>query len=629
MRLVLFACCFLMWPGVASASAAALSDITLNDLASNATWQRLTGFSGRYSDFSPRSDIANKDYFLSENGRNAPVDELIATIDALNADAPEDHNEHAACMFPARRLWLEQKLAGRIKIPPLTCTEFKDWRGDVAPNEISIIFASGFLGNPGSFFGHFLLKFGIPDEANITRSELLDTTINHGASYAEAENQLLYIIRGLTGRYEASYTKLLFHQQRRRYNELELRDVWVYTLNLTQREVDFVVAFAWERSRAHHRYYFFDQNCAFRITELVELIADGKITPKRKPWILPSDVLSRLAHAQKNGRALLRSVERLPSRQTLFREAFYELEPAEQEAVKLIVSGRRADQLEELEDLPEESTIRVLDTAINYADFSADDGVLQSGVKRIDLLAERIALPPSQTTSKRADLKKPHQGQKSSMLQLSSGYHDTFGAGARIRFRAAYYDYLSMSAAVLPNSELAFLDASFEVYDGNFSVQRIDFVNLQTLNVSPTGVPGDGGLAWGFRMGFEEENILCRNCLQGFLEGNVGKAAQSFSGQLTQYALLQGRVNTNADTNGIVNLGAGAGAIIDLSKAVRAHASIGFYTDVSDDLALYPHAKLDARYGVSDAWDIRITSTYERVDGEDTFQALLGVGLYF
>ena len=56
---------------------------------------------------------------------------------------------------------------------------------------------------------------------------------------------------------------------------MENRDMWEYTLDLDQSELDWLIDHLWELKDINFDYYFFDENCSFRLLELVEVARPG------------------------------------------------------------------------------------------------------------------------------------------------------------------------------------------------------------------------------------------------------------------------------------------------------------------------------------------------------------------
>ena len=63
-------------------------------------------------------------------------------------------------------------------LPKLKCQNFNDWTFSNSVQSISMIYASGFLGNPATFYGHTLLKLNSRRTTNQTK--LMDQSINYG-----------------------------------------------------------------------------------------------------------------------------------------------------------------------------------------------------------------------------------------------------------------------------------------------------------------------------------------------------------------------------------------------------------------------------------------------------------------
>ena len=68
-------------------------------------------------------------------------------------------------------------------------------------------------------------------------------------------------------------------------------------------------------------YYFFKENCAYRMAELLELVIGHPLLPD-VPWALPETVFERIAALNRNGAPIVREIRRIPLRQNRFRASF-------------------------------------------------------------------------------------------------------------------------------------------------------------------------------------------------------------------------------------------------------------------------------------------------------------------
>jgi len=96
-------------------------------------------------------------YFVSEQGAQDLQAELDANIEALFKVANE--NASVRCQFPARSQWLIQSLAIPANdLPKVYCPDLDDWYSKIKPHKATVIYATDFMGNPSSMFGHTLLR---------------------------------------------------------------------------------------------------------------------------------------------------------------------------------------------------------------------------------------------------------------------------------------------------------------------------------------------------------------------------------------------------------------------------------------------------------------------------------------
>jgi hypothetical protein len=120
-------------------------------LDQNITWQRLM-----YADKKGHSEVSYAGFFLSNDGKTDLKQELQANIQALFQVA--ELNQSVRCRFPARSQWLMQQLnISEQQLPASMCPQLQDWIGQIKPYKATLIYATDFMGNPSSMFGHTLL----------------------------------------------------------------------------------------------------------------------------------------------------------------------------------------------------------------------------------------------------------------------------------------------------------------------------------------------------------------------------------------------------------------------------------------------------------------------------------------
>lgn len=193
------------------------------------TWQRLM-----YANKNQKSEVTYAGYFLSENGKNNLKEELKADISALFI--PTQDNQSIRCKFPARSQWLIQQLGiQENELPQVKCSEFENWIGQIKPYKATLIYATDFMGNPSSMFGHTLLRLDPKDQQQLN---LVSYAVNYAATVAGNDNWS-YAWKGLTGQYPGEYSLMPYYRKVKEYGDFESRDLWEYELNLSPEETRF------------------------------------------------------------------------------------------------------------------------------------------------------------------------------------------------------------------------------------------------------------------------------------------------------------------------------------------------------------------------------------------------------
>jgi hypothetical protein len=623
---VLWAATLLCGNAHAAAAQVPPSAADLDRLARDPTWlklvhhkDRLTGPGG--------SDILTPNFFLAADGAINPRAELAATVGGLIDPGVAKPDDTVRCRFPARARWLSEQL-GWPQSVPTPCPAYDAWRGAEPITGASLIFASGYLKNPASYYGHILLKLNTGGAAG--QRTLTDNVLNFGASYPSNENGLVYIVKGVGGGYQASYSHLPFYNHQFNYAESELRDVWEYELELDAHQIALLTDHTWEVSGTANRYYFLRQNCAYRLAELINLVIDAPLIPPDKPWTMPVDVFERLMR-DRPGKPLVRSVVRIDSRQNAFRRAYFALPSQSQRDVASYVDGMSTTPKTEIS-----GQAPVLDALIDYYSFldaSSDKSPGQpdasaTKARRDALLLARLRLPAAPPSTPPAPTNLPNEGQKSSLLQVSYVSNNQLGEGVELRVRPAYHDFLTYAPGVVAGSELAFADTRLVVRDGKVRLRSLDLVKVTALNLSPTGLSRDGAAAWSIRFGAEDRALSCQDCLVGFVEGGYGRATQ-LSENAIIYGLLNGRAATGDEATANFSGGATGGLILGAERAWRANLEIGVWQDVDGEQETRPYGRAELRLGSSPRWDLRARYEWRREEGRDANELKIALSRYW
>tara|TARA_B110000858_G_scaffold123794_2_gene141175 strand:+ start:3972 stop:4958 length:987 start_codon:yes stop_codon:yes gene_type:complete len=291
-------------------------------LSKHSTWHKLLHYEQQLF---PRnqlvSTVLSEDFFNSPEGKANPESELTATLRAFTDPAPENPNHHAQCEFRGRYLWLKEMLDfDSLGLESIPCHDFEDWSLNGTTQSISLVLATGYLGNPASYYGHTLIKLN-SSESN-DRTPLEDVTINYGAIIPENEGSLPYIFKGLFGGYRGGFSHIQYYYHDYNYGENELRNLWEYELNLSQEEVNLVLGHSWEVLGKEYTYFFLNENCAYQMARILEVVEGVELLPKNTLWTLPQSLIQRLAQAKHKEKPLVKTIKYHPSRQSRLYEKY-------------------------------------------------------------------------------------------------------------------------------------------------------------------------------------------------------------------------------------------------------------------------------------------------------------------
>lgn len=306
------------------------------------------------------SQVNDKRFFLAPDGDINPESELLATIKALYR-TDITGNDHAQCKFIARFNWLKHKLSiNPDTLPVIQCDKYKEWRKHVRSDLVTLVFPAYHLNSPTSMFGHTLLRLdSTKDEGN---SRWLSTAVNFGADATENDNSLLYAWKGLVGGYSGIFVTDHYYKKIQEYNRIEHRDIWEYRLNLTADETGRIVNHLWELQDIKFDYYYFDENCSYRLLELLEVARPGvELTDKFKITAIPVDTVRAIEKA-----GMIEATAYRPSLVTLLRHSLEQASTGDQDLVIQLSKDISIAERDTFKNLPLNRQRNVTDLAYQY-----------------------------------------------------------------------------------------------------------------------------------------------------------------------------------------------------------------------------------------------------------------------
>ncbi|MGH8483499.1 MAG: DUF4105 domain-containing protein [Pseudomonas sp.] len=494
-----------------------------------------------------RSYVDDRQFFLAEDGAHHPDQELRATLQALYAPANLG-DKHAQCVFPARTRWLREQLQ-LDDLPAPDCKEYTQWFKDIAPHSAVMIFPAAYLNSPSSMFGHTLLRI---DQADVQTNDtaLLSYAINFGAYIEGSDNSILYAWKGLMGGYPGLFALVPYQEKLSEYRSLENRDLWEYRLNLTPEETGRMVEHVWELKQIQFDYFFFDENCSYRLLELLQVARPSlDLTSQFPITAIPTDTVKAVKQA-----GLVERIDYRPSRERELLERAKPLSDEEQQQVLDVSADTAKLQSPEFTALPRERQALVQDAAYRLERYRANgEGREPERTKRsFELLRAINRNPAPELDIERPGL--PEDGHQSRTWQLGVGTRED-RAFAEYGLRMAYHDLNDNAYGFPLGAQIEILQLKLRQYEGNdWQVQQLDLATIRSLTprndlLKPWSWQVTGGLER--VLGKQDDEVLVSHVNGG--AGGTWKLAEDMLG----FALGTVRIEHNNDFAEFISPAAG------------------------------------------------------------------------
>ncbi|ENG2133732.1 DUF4105 domain-containing protein [Acinetobacter baumannii] len=457
------------------------------------TWQRLM-----YANKNQKSEVTYAGYFLSENGKNNLKEELKADISALFI--PTQDNQSIRCKFPARSQWLIQQLGiQENELPQVKCSEFENWIGQIKPYKATLIYATDFMGNPSSMFGHTLLRLDPKDQQQLN---LVSYAVNYAATVAGNDNWS-YAWKGLTGQYPGEYSLMPYYRKVKEYGDFESRDLWEYELNLSPEETRFLVSHIWEMQHVSFPYYFVSDNCAYRLLGLVDLVKpESHLQEKFNYASIPMETIKAM---QQQG--LTKAPVYRPALETQLLAQAHQHGASLAKVAHQLAMKPIKESSETLKSFSPSDQAKILEMAYDdlYLQFigrKVEESFAQPQLRQLLALRSQIDLDKQRQEPKRPSTE-PTQGYNARNVSLKLGevQGDKF---IEIGHRQAYHDLIDPQGGYRAGTQLLFLNGNAQWRDDHLKLEHLDLLEVNSYNpIQPFKTP----LTWGFNLGWRQEAV--------------------------------------------------------------------------------------------------------------------------
>lgn len=266
------------------------------------------------------------------------------------------------CRFPARDEWLRDHFPELSFAGKAPCADLDTWRNSEDVSSISLVYPDRNMQTSLGVFSHTFLKL------NLSRWSLnsnLNIALGFAAELNPQEPMVKMISKGLSGGYIAKFTFSTYDTEVSRYGESESRDIFEYELNLTKKELNFLLNHTWELQDAEFHYYFLNGNCSYHLLTLLEIARPGLDLTSHFHFVTVPSTSLRVVLQQEN---LIKSKRWIPGKQTRENQMLGQLSPKGKTFFKNWRHQTKADRLSD---------------ALRAADLSAEEEMVV-----LDLLAE-------------------------------------------------------------------------------------------------------------------------------------------------------------------------------------------------------------------------------------------------
>ena len=483
------------------------------------------------------SQVDDERFFYAADGNSDPQAELIATLEQLFV-ATENNNQQTQCRFVARVAWLSEQLEiDKNLLPGVHCDEYLEWRHLVQADSVTMIFPAYHLNSPSSMFGHTLLRL---DNTDNSKTDWLSYAVNFGANIDNSDNSLLYAYRGLAGGYPGIFISEPYFKKIQEYNRIEHRDIWEYELNLTSEETERMIKHLWELKTINFDYYFFDENCSYRLLELIEVARPGiELTDEFIVTAIPVDTVRSINDAE-----LIRSVKYRPARATEIQHILKKMTAENRVLVHQLSADINIADTETFTALPLKDQKIIVDVAYKYLRYLKTEEVRddESAKRSFQLLKILNSYPVNINIDSQIPVPTaPEEGHKSKRISIGAGQRLNNNY-AELGFKMAFHDLEDNKDGFLQGAQINIGSIKVRAEENvGLRLYQLDFVDIFSLTPRNKFF---NPLSWKVYTGFERQLSKQKDQLSYHLTGGAGGTWEIIKNNQF-YALAIGRLEIN------------------------------------------------------------------------------------
>lgn len=575
------------------------------------------------------SEADGMDFFNVPEGKWDLKAEMAGAIRNFFVDPAtlKDVNDHPRCSYPARYKWLKNQLKfDTRRMPNPTCNLLDDWMKQLEPDRVTLVFASFYMSNPASMFGHTLLR--IDSKQRGPGKELLHYGVNY-AGNPDTDNALFYALKGLMGFFKGTFSVFPYFVKVQEYNNWESRDLWEYELKLNHEQIDNLLLHLWELGGTYFDYFYLTENCSFHMLTLLGVaVPELNLTDNFFVSVQPVDTIKVLMkHKELVGKvsyrpAILHQMKNKTERMT----------SDEKDLLNAIVADEATLKQKDYLNLKTPQKALILDAYMDYLQYLSmqDESIDPDKPLRI---SHAILLERSKLQYKRQDGEplqfstRPELGHGTDRARLGLGINDN-ELFQEIGYRPTLHDIMSRDKGYGKDSQFLFFDfVGHWLYETErFRVDKFKLIDI--ISLTPYD-PIFAKPAWKLNIGFDTiRDFNCDHCNNFQANGGYGYSYKpSYNSPYNLYAMAEadGETSGTFDENYRIGGGAAAGAFINFSEDWRIQLAAMYKRfPLGDNSEFF---RYDARLRYSPHKDVDLRLEYSRVDHKD--RGVFSLNIFF
>lgn len=484
------------------------------------------------------SQVDDPLFFKAINGKTDPEAELKQTLISLFSEN-EEGDAHAQCKFVARLHWLKDILNIDVdRLPEITCSDYIEWRKVIRTERVTLVFPAYHLNSPSSMFGHTLLR--LDPEKKEGWSEWLSFAVNFGANIQETDDSLAYAFKGLTGGYPGIFIVSPYYKKIQEYNRIEHRDIWEYELNLTAVETERMVKHLWELKDINFDYYFFDENCSYRLLELLEVARPGlELTDEFTLTAIPVDTVRVIKKHD-----LIKEIQYRPSQITVLKS---QLDVLSEDEVTMVKELSETDALftsNKFLELTQAKQKLIIKSAYQYLRYTKTRGVRDevSSKQSYRLLKQLNTYPSDLAIPDVYELPSdPVVSHDSRRINLAYGVNANTKFG-EIGYKFSFHDLIDNEIGFLRGAQINIFSMRFRSSSKtDLFLERFDLVDIFSLTPRTHFFTP---LSWKVITGLERQRTNGSNELVAYVSGGAG-VSYALTEDSQFHSLITARLENN------------------------------------------------------------------------------------